>query len=1675
MEKPKGKKNSYKKKESMTTINTKRSDQTKETIKRSYMKPKKPKLKQKSLSKSKLKKDRSLEIYKIFPNTNPILNKKQKNHRKFRSPNINKYKKIKNEEKPLKNLIKIVGPKIKLNKKEKFKNKIKKSLSPKNFEEREKMFYYNNGLISKNIPYKNLLNKFKKNENFQDDKKNLNELKKQNIENDYRYKYNYYQPIKKRFSKSAEIYNKKKIGKNLDNKESHKNLKDVYNLKNKNYDFKKNNSKNDFDLKKKRNLKNKSDLKKPSLKNYPGFEKKHPKIDLRDNKKKLKKDEKLKKKKSQDIINVNKLDNSFYFKKNMPKKINNPEIYQISLNNDNSINEPYNEIFENEKSFDYKNYFEKEKKNENDNNFHKIKPFSSINDNLTNKKDEKNYNESINKNSNLSFLKNNEKVFSEDFEFFINKNINASRSEFEIPPKYDYFDSLNINENKLNLEYISKNPEEINIKKGKLNKISSKNNLQKQKNKNFEISSINKEKKISKSNKKQKPENKKISNLNEKIKKIFKEKKKSNSINLIKSKSVANLETENNFENSEKFNKNINLIINLLAENSHINPESYLMNLPKKYNGLKKIEIFKLISLIFKKKKNYEKSIEILKEGILSLKDNEDFQKLTDLEKDQIKKSFFLEISSNNIFLENPENSLKILKSNIFLENKTNPYFYYVLLGDTYIMLKEKKKGLENYKISLEYFFYNIFQIDIEKFKEILEKIFLVFIKLEDYLDLVCFYDYLITKIEKLKNVGNLDFYYYWIIKINLWILEFLKNKKNIRFLDFLLYRIIEANYINFKFLTDEKKVFLSKLYFEFSELLKSDFENLKKNQNKYIKYLLFSLKIINQIKTQNETEEIVYLLYIIKFNIGIYYKNIKNYPVSKTYFEKSLVLFEKLKDKKIQEKIVIIFYLAIILFKLKDYQNSKIFFEKILDKKIKDNKLKNECYNYLVKIYFFLEENKNCRKICNLYFEKNKQNKINYIFIIFYVISIGRDIIDFNTILKELKNLENKLEFGKKIENEKNLNRTSMIFKFIRNMLIYYKKNKIQNEEFLIFNNFQNFNQKFDLEIAEDFLKNISYLYYLFIFEKKDKNYYQILHELVKDKNDDEISEVFYFLRIIYLFFCFYIKFLKRSKKCLTFQNFFENFKDLKNRDILKTIKKFKIKKIEKKKKINFTKEKLKTWDLKNKKRCSCYKKIKNSKILNLIEKFFYQIKNMLFLNLTEKILDYYNEFEKIIIEEKYNIKNFDYIPKLFNLLKISEKSKYFNRIEFFEKLDDIINENTCIHDYEIIFLLFESFRNKNFIENAIFFVHKNYPILAGFLFKTLFFENFKEKFKMIIEEYLNFSKKPNFSIIENTPLIHNLLSSKILQIPKNQTYHFFYKFRYFSLNQKNLEDIFKFYFSEFEIMSFKIQFQFYLFFVKIIRKKINALEIVNHFEDRIFYFLKIYKNKFLEVEYIFYALLTFVNLLNFRNNEKKISNKIFSIIKRIFDYCKKKDFSDFIISSNLIGNIFYKNSIFDLTKEIKTMINSLIKKEKIILTLPNFLKQKKNKQINYDIITYLLMSSIYLKNKKKTEYYFEIFENLKPTGNKFLKIEKIFIKIEYLKFLKTPKTINTLLNSAERRFKKFTSFEKNIFQALFYKNKIDLDKINNNSVLDKSFSRKRNNSIKFVHDYLKTGNTLL
>ena len=936
----------------------------------------------------------------------------------------------------------------------------------------------------------------------------------------------------------------------------------------------------------------------------------------------------------------------------------------------------------------------------------------------------------------------------------------------------------------------------------------------------------------------------------------------------------------------------------------------------------------------------------------------------------------------------------------------------------------------------------------------------------------------MILKIEKLKKNENLNIYYYWIIKINFWILKILKKKKNMKFLDFFLFRILDFDFFNF--LNEKKKIFFSKIYFEFSEFLKSDSENIKKNQNKYIKYLLFSLKIISNIKIREnpknekiskiskfeknenlekfenlKNEEIIYLNYIIKFHIGLYYKNIENYEFSKKYFEKSIILYEKLKNRKIQEKIVIIFYLGIIFYKLKNFENSKIFFLEIFEKKIKDKKLKNQILKYLIKIFYFLEDFSNCKKFLNFYFLENSEKIIKNKYLVFYVILLIRQNLDFNQILKELKNLEN---FEKKKNSEKN-----EIFLFFRNIIIYYKKNKIQNEEFSIFENFQNFEKIFDLEKSEDFLKKISYLYNLFIFEKKNNNYSEILFEFLKKKNNKEILN---FFRIIFLFFCFYIKFLKKSKKS-NFLNFYENYKKLKNEDILKTIKNFKI---QKKQKFFFSEKILKSWDLKNKKNCNCYKKIKNSEILNLIEKFFFQIKNMLFLNLTEKILIYYEEFSKIIKKKKYNIKNFDYIPKLFNFFEKSEKNGFFEKFEFFEILKKIFNEKICIHDFEIIFLLFESFRNKKIFENAIFIIHENFPKLAKYLFKNLFFENFSEKFEKIIFEFLNFSKKSNFAIIENSPLIHNLKSKKILEISKNDTFHFFYKFRYFSLNEKNLEEIFKIYFSEFEIMNFKIKFQFYIFFVKIIRNKINSLEILNNFEDRIFYFLKIYKKNFFEIKNIFYVFLTFCNLLDFKNYEKKISLKIFSILKKFFDFCKKKNFVDFIISSNFIANIFFKHKIFDLSFEIKNWIFLILKKEKIKkIIFPKFLKSKNLKQIKYDIISYLLISSIFLKNQKNSQFYYEIFQKLKKSENKFFEVEKIFLKIEFLKFQKKTKSINFLLNSTQKKFNKFENFEKNIFQALFFKNKIFLQNIQNKES-DLNFENKRRTSLNFVHNVLET-----
>lgn len=136
--------------------------------------------------------------------------------------------------------------------------------------------------------------------------------------------------------------------------------------------------------------------------------------------------------------------------------------------------------------------------------------------------------------------------------------------------------------------------------------------------------------------------------------------------------------------------------------------------------------------------------------------------------------------------------------------------------------------------------------------------------------------------------------------------------------------------------------------------------------------------------------------------------------------------------------------------------------------------------------------------------------------------------------------------------------------------------------------------------------------------------------------------------------------------------------------------------------------------WNLDNRQECVCYEKTNNEDLLYLIEQFLKQIKNLLFLNLTKKIIEYYEKFADILKYRNLDLGKFSYVQKLFNFYKNNNDKYFFDLTKFYKVMDSVITPELCIHDYKIIVYFLESFKNVRYLEGFVYYIDEKHSNVA-------------------------------------------------------------------------------------------------------------------------------------------------------------------------------------------------------------------------------------------------------------------------------------------------------------------------------------------------------------------------
>lgn len=1126
-----------------------------------------------------------------------------------------------------------------------------------------------------------------------------------------------------------------------------------------------------------------------------------------------------------------------------------------------------------------------------------------------------------------------------------------------------------------------------------------------------------------------------------------------------------------------------------------------------KYEGVKKIKLYKMISMIFYKQKDYLRAIKFLNKGIDYLENSDVYPK------GKISENFLCHLSTCYLESGNHEEALSCLFYKTFRHPENCGFNYYVLLGDCNKACGNVGAARKAYEMPLEYY------LNCEMSREnkvklfmVIDRVFVLFLDFEENEEIVGFYCSLIKRIRGILKVNQsrVGFESFSLIQFLFHLMDLVKQKDNDHFLNYVLNHVKEKKIITFSKLNEEEKQRLSGYYFDFSFYLKN-LDNFGGQKKCYLQYLLYSLSIIEKCKVnfQNDRKKLMIL-----FQLGALHLSDLDYKLAKLDFQRCLDIYNRNYEKPQKELFDILFNIGMSVYKLKNYEQAEFYLEELINYDLEDNYMKNYTVKLLVRIYYILKKFKKCKELLKHWFDldinpKKEDNFFKYF--AFYSVCAIKNRSEMEKFLTKMKNEIISLE------NEKRQHYFTLFYNIFN---VYLKKNDSNTNHDLLDEMNLICKTKNAKRKAQRFISLFSFLYCKFILnlKKRSKNNIYECIEAFLDKNVNRRSEMIAlkkFFRIMFLFLINYLTLLTDKKDTKEKrENILKNFIDFKNDEevdkilfdaivknkkvldkdrTLKSVlnsthldidfdkknraafvrskktklnKKGKIDKLKKKKDLakndikdyEIDEEAVLNWDFDDKKNCECSyhnKTYKNSDVFNLIELFMKQIKNMLFLNLKDKILEYYDELRKIMVEKNFDFEKFVYLPLLFNFQEENEKSAYFNKKKFFNLMDEICSKKICIHDFEIIFLFMEAFQNVNYIESLIEYIHKRQSNAAKKIYDQFLMENFNTKYKAITLELITNIENEKFYLVENSPLIHHFEAEKILKIEKKSSFSFFQRFRYYSIIKKENFELFNNYFTDDQFLKFRIRFILYNTLVNLIRKDLDPLKIINELSDQIISLFEHNDYSHFEEDLFILDMLSIFNLIKFDDKRIELAEKIINIVTFLKSRISEVLFCNLAFMSSHIGNIFYKNGLYKYVKIIKMISLDLKKQSKYEINFSDCWKNEILREIDYDNFSFLFMYSFILNRKAENKIFYANLEEIEPK-NELYKVEKLFLKLQNFIYKKDKEAFDNEIGGVMDGINDLEGFPRMFYQAVIDKMLVDTSQ----ELTDKEINNRRRQS---------------
>lgn len=1149
----------------------------------------------------------------------------------------------------------------------------------------------------------------------------------------------------------------------------------------------------------------------------------------------------------------------------------------------------------------------------------------------------------------------------------------------------------------------------------------------------------------------------------------------------------------------DEFEVKIEEIQRLIEQTKYDDSLHLLTELLGKVGGLKKVDVYKMIAMVYFKLKDYKQSINNLKRCIKFIDENPDLP-----DREDIKRSVTISLVVSLLEMKRYQDAIECLESALFLNKSNTPFSYFTLLGDAYRELGLYEDAYRSYDEQLKRFMTK--ELDTKAIKSLfllVNKLILTLNSIGDEVRLVKFYRQVLSYADSLVKVDSTfrnASQEYTIIKEHLLlaILNMLLLKENYNLTNYILNDVIRDKLIDYGKLDDEDKLRFCDTYLNFAMHLKN-MPNYGGQKDCYVKYLRQALGIV---KTCELTEENVKKELVITFNEGLYYLNQKEYPKAKDSFEESLRLYNSKYLEPDSELFTILYNIGLSLYSMNKFDDCVFFFEKIIKLNCPDDYIKSKTTKMLSKIYYRLGEYQKCHDLLSRWISNNldsseKEASNFYIYLAIYYISCAR--VRSNNFEVVLQRIKKNLERQPEAENIHYFN----IFFNLAN-LSFRNKNYKQNEETVEKIN-ELITQKNKRVFGQEYISLMSRLYAKYILNKNDNlvNEEEFLLTLCAPDMaiEDNSNRIVVFLLNFMFVILNKLPTDPHKEPNHAFRNdLMENMRQLKQSSILydqisenltSIVEKAKansIKEVEKPKlevkdqkpdtfvlqeaeknidfapksktpvkanatpnfksdskikfnksaKVDIRKEQKELYDeimqkevkeevvqeqapkpsismkklkransedfsekcnLKKRTKCMCFEpNRKKADITTIIEEFLRQIKNMLFLNITEKIPEYYTKFEEIIKEKRLNWEKYIYIKKLFSFY-LKNRASTLDSKKFSILLESLISEQPlCVHDFKMMLVFLESFKNAFYIEAFVVHMDKYHPHMSAVIFRQLFLENFENKYLKIKTDLFDKIHSGKFNIIENYPFIHYLNENNNLIIEKEFTFKVHQRLRYTVLDNKAFFPLFNKYIDMKTLSSYYLRYNVYSALVESIRKDNDGYKVIATYQSLLVELLKPKEVHIEECDFFMYDNLLLMTLLRFnRPNNRDIGDKVLDVLASIEQKIGEAEMYHFSLVSSLIGNILFKHKLYEHSIRAKSMAFDAMRKIKgNEVIFPSFYKEVDPKSLVFNILSYMLMNNLVLSRKEAVDQFYKKIASFE-TNNKKDKTEQACFGVLY------------------------------------------------------------------------------